>query len=85
MNLCALMIDIQISNHVQKMSRFLTISESQITKSHHKIAMNEISLVQVFFPNGQVRQGNGKIINLSLIKQVFFSMADKFVKAAASF
>ena len=50
------MIDIQLYDFIQKAGSFRDFIQSQITQSHHIIAMNAVPLVQVVFPNSQIGQ-----------------------------
>ena len=56
MDLPTLMVHIQCSHLIEKSGCFDRLVQSQVAKSHHIVAMDAVTLVQIVFPDSQIGQ-----------------------------
>ncbi|OAV64805.1 hypothetical protein Barb4_03832 [Bacteroidales bacterium Barb4] len=85
MHLCPLMVYICFLHSCQKCFRFLLIVQAQISQAHHIITMYLIADILIIFPNSQIGQRHGEIINFAGIKQMLFEESEAFAVRMSPF
>ncbi|HEU0001684.1 MAG TPA: hypothetical protein VFQ36_12325, partial [Ktedonobacteraceae bacterium] len=64
------MINVHLQNLLEVCASLLKLLKAEMTQAHHIVTMRPVSLIQVVLENEEIGQGNCKIVDFHVVKQM---------------